>query len=244
MKKLVHIFLFVAAFQMEVRVRAAGDILEQPASCFKTPETCAVQVLSPGFHVQDKNKKIHAAAGSTVMRLAEEQWRLIKGTLWVEKGTLQVQTPYADLQARKGQYWVLSKEDRIWVRNMDADLILTLRDGKTLQLPEGFEVWVAGLDSQGRTDHGMIQPLNIKEHLPLWSSLYVGSKENFRKEVLGFKKYWGDLTAKSAAIYRDIVVREIAATEAAQKAVELKKQRQAEETRRIRELYWKRSFER
>lgn len=244
MKKLFRIFLFISAFQLEVRVRAAGDILEQPQACFKTPETCAIQVLSPAFHVVDKSKKIHAASGSTVMRLSDNQWRLVQGTLWVEKGSLEVQTPYADLKADKGQYWVITQEDRILVRNMDSDVVVTLRDGKTVQLPEGFEFWVARLDSKGQTDYGMIKPIDMAEHLPLWNSLYVGSKDAFKKEVLGFKSYWGDMAVKSSAIYKEIILRDIAAEDAAKEAAVLKKQREAAEARRLRQIYWQRSFER
>lgn len=245
MKKVFNVLLFILAFQVEVRVRAsAAEILEQPSACFKTPETCAIQVLSPGFHVVDKNKKLHAAAGATVMRLSDDQWRLIKGNLWVEKGTLQVQTPYADLQAKRGQYWVLTQNDRIVVRNMDSDLVVTLRDGKTVQVPEGFEFWVAGVDSDGKTDYGMIRPIDMKAHLPLWNSLYTGDKESFKKQVQGYREFWGDLTAKSSAIYKEIINREIAADDAAQKALELKEKRKADELRRMKDLYWKRSFER
>lgn len=244
MRKVTKVLIFILAFQIEVRVRASADTLEQPAFCLKSQDSCAVQVLKSGFHVVNKTQSFHATPGATVMRLTHDQWRLIKGNLWVEKGALEVQTPFADAKSTRGQYWILSEEDRIRVRNMDADLKVTLRDGKQVEVPHGFEFWVSGIDSKGKTDYGVIRPIDMKEHLPLWNSLYVGSKENFKKEVQRYKEAWGDLTAQSSAIYKEIINRKIAADEAAQKALELRRQEKAEETRRLRHLYWKRSFER
>lgn len=244
MKNLSKIFIFILAFQVEVRVRASSGVLEQPEACLKAQETCAVQVLKSGFHHINKSESFHATPGTTVMRFSGAQWRLIQGALWVEKGALEVQTPYADLKASQGQYWALSQKDRVVIRNMDANLMVTLRDGKVVQVPEGFEFWVAGVDSVGKTQYGMIRPIDMKEHLPLWNSLFVGSKDHFKKEIERYKITWGDLTLKSSAIYKEIINRQIAADEAAQRAHELRQQKIAEDIRRRREMFWHRSFER
>jgi hypothetical protein len=194
--------------------------------------------------MKNKDQAFHATAGSTVMRLSGDQWRLVKGALWVEKGSLDVQTPYADLKAKRGQYWVISEDDRVVIRNMNAELSVTMRDGKVVQVPEGFEFWVAGLGATGKTDYGMIRPIDMKAHLPLWNSLYVGTKEDFKKEVQNYKMAWGDLAVQSSAIYKEIITRRIAAEDAEQRSLELRQKQKAEEARRLRELYWKRSFER
>lgn len=244
MKKFAKVLLFILAFQLEVRVRASTETLQQPEACLQGQDTCAVQVLKSGFHLTNKTQSFHATPGATVMRLSSTQWRLMKGSVWVEKGALEVQSAYADMKAKHGQYWVLSQDDRVVIRNMDADLSVTMRDGKVVQVPEGFEFWVAGVDSEGKTDYGMIRPIDMKEHLPLWNSLYVGTKENFKKEVERYKITWGDLAVKSAAIYKEIINRKIAADEASQKAQELRAKQKADEARRLRQMYWHRSFER
>lgn len=244
MKKFAKILIFILAFQLEVRVRASTETLQEPEACLQGKSACAVQVLKSGFHLTNNSQSFHATPGATVMRLSAAQWRLIKGTVWVEKGALEVQTAYADMKASHGQYWVIDQEDRVIVRNMDANLAVTLRDGKVVQVPEGFEFWVAGVDSQGKTDYGMIRPIEMKEHLPLWNSLYVGTKENFKKEVERYKITWGDLAAKSAAIYKEIINRKIAAEEASEQAQALRAKQKADEARRVRQMYWQRSFER
>ncbi|MBV2169180.1 MAG: hypothetical protein KUL82_10790 [Bdellovibrio sp.] len=245
MKKWIRLTLFLLAFQMEVRVRASGDLIEQPSSCLKSKEACAIQVTGNAFHLIQDSVKIHAPANTALMRLNSQQWRLIKGTLWVEKGSqISLETLYGDLTATQGQYWVVDQGNRILVRNMNANLVVTLRDGKTLNVPEGFEFWMSGLNSQGKSEFGMIQPIDMKEHLPLWNSLYGGSKESFIKEVVHLRENWGDLAEKSSVIYQGLVERKIASEAEKKKQLEEKKARQAAELRQMRELYRQRVFER
>jgi len=245
MKKWFRLFLFLMAFQMEVRVRASGDVLEQPSACLRSQESCAVQVTGAGFHLVREAMKIHATESSTLMRLSEKQWRLVRGALWVEKGpALEVETLYGTLQAPLGQYWVIDQGDKVLVRNINASLQVTLRDGKTLEIPEGFEVWIAGINSKGVAEYGMIQPIDMKSHLPLWNSLYRGSKQDFIKEVVALRENWGDLTAKSSLLYKTLVQREIASEREKREAAERIRARKQAEDRRIKELYRQRVFER
>ena len=228
MKKIVRLMLFLMAFQMEVRVRAAGDLIEQPSACLKSQESCAIQVTGSAFHFEKGDHQLHATGGSAVVRLTPDQWRLVKGAVWVEGGkNLQLESLYASTQATMGEYWVISQDSRILIRNMNASLKVTLRDGKTLEIPEGFEVWVAGLNSQGKTEYGMIEPINMKEHLPMWNSLYRGSKEDFVKEVRLYRDNWGDLAQKSSRLYQTLTERKIASIEAQEKAEEARRQRKA-----------------
>ncbi len=169
--------IFLLAFQMEVRVRASGDVLQQPSACLKSQETCAIQVVGEGFHLVQDSFKLHAAEGTALVRLSKKQWRLVKGTLWLEEGrNLEIETLFGSMQASQGQYWVLEQGSRIVVRNINADLKVTLRDGKKLEVPDGFEFWMGGVNSKNRSEYGMVQPIEMKDHLPLWKSLYRGSK--------------------------------------------------------------------
>ncbi|WP_374073299.1 hypothetical protein [Bdellovibrio bacteriovorus] len=245
MKKWIRLTLFLLAFQMEVRVRASGDVLQQPSACLKSKETCAIQVTGSAFHLLQESQKVHASEGSTLVRLSPTQWRLVKGNLWLEKGAgVEVETLYGTMKASHGQYWVVEKGDKVLVRNIDATLHVTLRDGKSLEVPEGFEFWIAGVNSKGISDYGMIQPIDMKEHLPLWNSLYRGSKNDFIKEVVHVRENWGDLAEKSSLIYKTVVQREIASEQEKQRLLDEKKQRKAAELRQMKELYRQRVFER
>lgn len=246
MKKFLRLAMFLMAFQMEVRVRASGEtLLQQPEACLKQAVSCALQVAGEGFHFEKNDVKVHAARGSTLVRQSAKQWRLIGGALWVESGKgLRVETVYATTEAEQGQYWIFEKDSRVYVRNMSASLKVELRDGRALELPEGFEVWIGGLNSKGQTEYGMIEPVNMKELLPVWSSLYRGSKDAFVSEVRHYHDNWGDLTQKSSQLYQKLVERELASVKAREDAEKLRQQRQAAEARRIKELFRQRVFER
>lgn len=245
MKKVVRVLIFLMAFQMEVRVRAAGDVIEQPSACLKEASNCALQVTGSAFHFEKGEQKLHASSGSALVMASSQQWRLVKGALWVEDGQgLEVETLFASFKAGFGEYWILQKESQVLVRNMSASLKVTLRDGKVLDIPEGFEVWISALNSQGKSDYGMIEPINMKEHLVLWNSLYRGDKAAFVKEVRHYRENWGDLVQKSSRLYQHLTEREIASINAKEQAAEAHRQRKAAEDRKVKELYRQRVFER
>lgn len=237
--------IFLLAFQMEVRVRAAGDLVQKPDACLQQAGACALRVSTSGFHFEKDNVKIHASGGSTLARQSMDFWRLMDGALWVESGRgLRVETLYAATQAEQGEYWIFVQNSKIYVRNMSASLKVELRDGKTLELPEGFEVWIGSVNSKGQTEYGVIEPVNMKELLPVWNSLYRGSKADFVLEVRRYRANWGDLTQKSSQLYQKLVEREIASVRAREEEQELRRQRRAAEAQRVKELYWQRVFER
>ncbi|KHD87333.1 MAG: hypothetical protein OM95_15050 [Bdellovibrio sp. ArHS] len=245
MKKFFRVLIFILAFQMEVRVRASGDFLQQPTECLKAQEACAVQVIGKSLHYSSKTLKMHAKEGSTLVRLSPTQWRFVSGALWLENSrNVEVETLYGSLKATQGQYFVIEQGHRVVIRNMDATLSVTLRDGKTLRLPEGFEFWIAGLNSKGQSDYGMIQPVDMKAHLPLWNSLYEGSKKDFITLVSHLRENWGDLTEKSALIYQNAVEREIASEKEKERAEQARKARIQAERQEMKRLYHERVFER
>lgn len=245
MKKFAQVLLFVLAFQVEVRVRASGGVMEQPPACLNSKETCALQVTSSPFHYENSQVKLHVGKDSTVSRLSGRNWQLMKGTLWVESGKeLKVSTLYGDFEAPLGSYWLIEQDHQVVVRNIDADLNVTLRDGKKISVPEGFEVWIGGINSEGKSDYGMIRPIDMKEHIPLWASLFKGNKEAFVKQVQDLKENWGDLVAKSSEIYQDTVDRKLASIAERDKKEQEAKARAAAERERIRRLFYERTFER
>ncbi len=246
LNKLLRLALFLVSFQMEVRVRASGSLLQQPDNCAKGQSgVCAVQVAGSPFHLIKENLRLHAPEGSTLMRLDSGSWRLIEGTLWVEKASsVEFETPYATVQAPAGQFWLIQKDKKLVIRNIDADISVMLADGKRLEVPAGFEFWVSGINSKGQNEFGMIQPIVLKQHLQLWGSLYLGGRRKFSDEVKTLYKSWGDLVEKSNHIYRQERDRKVAnATLANNKKIEVKN---AEVERRQREqkIFYQRTFER
>lgn len=246
MKLGLRLLLFILAFQMEVRVRASADVLEHPSQCLaKAQSSCAIQAQGEGFHLVTNRVSLHATKGSTLLRHSPDQWRLIQGNLWVDKGkSLRIETLFGEIASEQGSFWVLEKGNKVWIRNISSSLKVTLRDGKVLDLPEGFEFWISGLNSRGVSEYGMLQPIDIKEHLVLWSSLYQGSKEDFVKEVSHLKANWGDLAEKSSSIYKSLVMRELASEEEKRAALQRQKEQKEFELRRMKDAFRARAFER
>lgn len=233
------------SFQMEVRVRASGALFEQPSSCLKTKEVCSFLVNSERLHLDQKALKFHAPEGSVLVRMSDKLWRFVKGTLWVEQGAgIEVESVYGSFMASQGQYWIIEKDSKILIRNMDAELTVTLRDGKKLNVPSGFEFWISGLNTMGESEYGMIQPINMKDHLPLWYSLYEGNKENFITEVRHLRDHWGDLVEKSSFIYKKLVLRELASIHEKEEVQRIKKERMEFQRQQIQKIYYQRVFER
>ena len=247
MKKILRFVIFLSAFQMEVRVRASSDIwMQHPEKCLTTQEApCSVEALGAAFHYKNKDLSLHAIKGSTLARTQSDQWRLLQGRLWVEKGeNITVETVYGSVNAKQGQYWILEDKSHFILRNMNADMEITLRDGAKLSLPPGFEVWIAGINGLGKSEHGVIRPIDMSEHLPLWRSLYEGDNKKFAEEVHDLHDNWGDIVEKSSDLYQTSARRGLAsAIERDQKQKELLREK-AVERQRLRELFWKQSFER
>ncbi|NUN04960.1 MAG: hypothetical protein HUU57_04275 [Bdellovibrio sp.] len=246
MKNGFKLLLFVFAFQMEIRVRAAAEVLQQPNQCLaEKAVSCALQAVQEGFHYQQYGLKIHAVKGSTLVRQSLKNWRLVRGALWVEQGPgFEVETVFGNITGQQGQFWVLEQDKKVLIRNVDADLKISLRDGKVLDLPQGFEVWISGLNTEGKSLYGMLRPVDLKDHLSLWSSLFQGSKDDFVEAVARLKYNWGDMAEKSSALYKSVVMRGIASQEERDLVLLRKKEREAEEIKKIKELYRARVFDR
>lgn len=245
MKYTMRVLLFLMAFQIEVRVRASGELLEQPAQCLKAQEICSLQIGTDPFHYEKNGIRLHVSESSTVSRQSASSWKLIHGSVWVEKGdSVQVDTLYGVASGARGSFWAIEQADKILLRNMTSDLDITLRDGKTLTVPEGFEVWIGGIGPDGKSTYGMIRPVEMKDHLAIWAQIYPGSKAEFLNAVRELKERWGDIAAKGSEIYQGVIDRRIASAEEKQKQEDERKAKAAAERQRVRELFYYRTFER
>lgn len=245
MKKWMRFIIFLMAFQMEIRVRASLNLLEQPTACLRSKEICSFQVKTHPFHLKQKSLVMHATEGSVFVRQTDNLWRFVSGALWVEKSPgIEVETVYGTMKASQGQYWIIEQSKNILVRNINANLQVTLRDGTKLTVPDGFEFWIAGVDTKGLSDFGMIQPVDMKNHLPLWYSLYTGNKTEFVTEVRNIKENWGDLVGKSSALYKEVVLRNLASVRDREENQRQRRQRLEQQRQQMKKLYYQRVFER
>ena len=245
MKNIFRLFLFLAAFQMEVRVRAAGDLIQQPDACLHGTQACVVQSLEKPFYFAKEGINLSAPAKATLERIENNKWRLVSGSVWVEKGQkVTIESVYAEVRSQNGEFWVIEKGNRLWVRNLSADLTVHLRDGKELALPAGFEFWIAGINTKSQSEYGVLQTIDLKDHIKNWAALYPGNSEQFKKDVQEFKENWKTLAAQGGTLYQEMANRRIASIKEAKHQDKLKKERLAAEQKRLKDLYFERTFER
>lgn len=234
MKRFGKLILFLLAFQLEVRVKAAD------------PATGLFNVDKTAFHLRTEDLKIHAAPGSTLEKTKSGDWKLLQGNLWVERAQHNsFKTLFATVSGTNGEFWISAlKTEKIWVRNFSADLKVLLRDGKSVEIPHGFQMWVSGLNSAAKSEYGMIEPIDMKVQIPQWYKIYPDGKKSFAAKMASLKTSWGDIAETGSVIYKTQVLRKIATVEEAEKRNSDRRQRAAAETRRIRELYRARVFDR
>lgn len=245
MKRWMSVFLFMAAFQMEVRVRASEPSVSMPDSCVGRLFPCSFKVNSDKWSYTAGAIRLHASVESILSEIDKGvEWKLIDGTLWVENApSMKVKTLASQAEGSNGTYWVIAEKSRVVYRNISSKLIITFIDESQIEVPKGFEVWVGSVNSESIVEHGMVEPIDLKTHLKSWYELYPGKRQQFISEVQDLKDQWSDLIEKSGDMYKRIAERKIAALEEVQNQKIEKKRRQAVERQRIRTEFHKRVFE-
>jgi hypothetical protein len=234
MKRFGKLIIFLLAFQLEVRVKAEAPVI----GVFSVDKTV--------FHLRTTDLKIHAAPGSTLEKTKTGDWKLLQGNLWVERAQHNsFETLFANVTGVNGEFWISAVNDeKIWVRNFSSDLRVTLRDGKSVDVPHGFQMWVSGLNSEAHSEYGMVEPIDMKAQIPQWYRIYPDGKKAFTAKMNGLKMSWGDVAETGSQIYKTQTLRKIASIENQEKSAADRKRRSEAETRRIRELYRSRVFDR
>lgn len=247
MKLMLRLLLFVLFFQADVRVRAsAGSVLEEPSHCLTQENVCAVSAYKNSFHFRKGKLAWSMPDKSSVVRHSLTHLEFVKGGLWVESAIpgFSVQTLYGRIKADSGGFYISEKDGKIWFQNLDADVSVELRGGRTVNLPEGFEVWFGPVNDVGVATTGVVRPIELAKVAELIGPVFSGGKKKFSEQLVYYRDRWGDLTARAASLYKNEVLREMASIQEAEEAA-VRKKRQAEEARsRQKELFLQRAFSR
>jgi hypothetical protein len=245
MKKFLRVAVFILAFQMEVRVRASADLMQEPQGCLSTKETsCFIKAATQSGGLKLKKGAVYLKQSSIVERKSQQTWTFVQGTAWFHSGGGTVRSLYGDLSWTEGDFWIKEEENRILIRNVSADLTLELRDGRKLQPPSGFEFWLAGVDFDSKSKFGMIRPIEVAGFIKDWAELYPGTPKEFKKEVESLKQDWESLPEISSAIYQDEANRQIATAEAKEEAEKSRQKALQDERERMKALFYHRTFNR
>ncbi len=238
-----HLFVFAFFFALDVRVRASSDFLERPAGCLKKPSACAIQTKSSAFHFLLGEDEFHLGPSSLVLRHSRSHLEFIHGTLWAQNyEKMQVATIFGDVKAASGPFWVLGDKDKIWIRNINAELSLHLRDGRNIEVPIGFQIWLGGVDEKGRSTIGIPEMIPVEEHIRVWSYLFPGTKEEFKKEVVQVKWTWGSLSERSSQLYLNMTRHHEDLATKRQLKIQQREVAATIQKKQMRELYKEKAF--
>ncbi|MBL7669611.1 MAG: hypothetical protein JNM39_03930 [Bdellovibrionaceae bacterium] len=266
MKRLPELFVFLLAFQIEIRVKAFGSeaTFQVPRGCLQESlGSCLAQTLGRPLNLSLKNSSDSGAfmslAGETlVTRDSFGQYRFEEGAVRVE-GDFAQSLPFrldflhGKIFAGSGAFSIrtlglaptkLNAPGRVWISNESADLRLVLRSGQTLEVPAGFEVWVDGLNSNSEQELGMIQPWDLKAQLRLINGFSLGSKSRRLELAARLKPIAALASVQATQIYRKVAERHIASMDEQDRIRMQSAENQRQAKIRLKKLYFDRTFSR
>ncbi len=246
MKRFARIFLFLLFFQLEVSVKAKVPAYQDPSHCLAQGTQCIFSVKASVFQFLGPDYNLHLVRNSLFEKVDIQKLRYIEGVslFQVNEKALEIETLYGLIQVNKGDFWLRSDgEDKIIISNVDSDLKIKLRDGQLVSLPEGFQFWISGIATDGKSKYGVLEPVDFASLLPSLAVFHKGSKEDFYLALAKLRLNHKKAVEQGALMYQEGVDRHLASVKAQEEAKALRQQQAAAEKRRVKELFFKRTFE-
>lgn len=244
--------VFLAAFTLEIRVKAAeiihlpnaSEVLEEPAGCLMDSTACAVRTSSgEKYELPLGDTVVHMDRSTAVLRVRSDEIRLVAGTVWIEaKGPFTVRTEFGAARVGSGGFWVTRTEDRMTAAAaVGSDVVLAPR-GTTeeLVIERGMENWIGRVGRQGHAESGLPRAIPFDEHVRRWARLYPGPQERFEAEVRRFRAQWNDASRKAAELHRALLERKVASLRADHEKRERDLRRIEARNRELREMFRRR----
>ncbi len=247
MKRFARIFLFLLFFQLEVSVKAKAPAYQNPSHCLaQSKEQCVFSVKASAFQFFGPDYNLHLTKDSLYEKIDVQKLKYIEGIslFQVNSKSLSIETLYGVIHVNKGDFWLRSSENnKIIISNVDSDLKIVLRDNQVVSLPEGFQFWISGIATNGKSKYGVLEPVDFASLLPSLAIFHKGSKEDFYLALAKLRTNHKKAVEQGSLMYQQGVDRHLASVKAQQEEKELREQQRAAEKRRIKELFFKRTFE-
>lgn len=246
MKRFARIFLFLLFFQLEVSVKAKAPAYQDPSHCLAQGTQCIFSVKASVFQFLGPDYNLHLVRNSLFEKVDIQKLRYIEGVslFQVNEKALEIETLYGLIQVNKGDFWLRSDgENKIIISNVDSDLKIKLRDGQLVSLPEGFQFWISGIATDGKSKYGVLEPVDFASLLPSLAVFHKGSKEDFYLALAKLRLNHKQAVEQGSLMYQEGVDRHLASVKAQEEAKALRQQQAAAEKRRVKELFFKRTFE-
>lgn len=241
---MMNIFLkvsvFLLFFQVEVKVKAHAPSVDPTESALSTVAD-AKDFNSPG-------KEFKLAPQTLVMKLKDGLFRFCEGQMRVESEHENSMAFLHGLIISFGGAYSISTKSKdnkkVWIANERSSLTIKMRGGRELFLPPGFQVWIAGLNSEGEQTFGVIEPWDFKEYVVTLNSMHFKEKTQLLDLARQLKVLSKEAQAQSPGLYQKIIDRRIASLE---KEEQMRQSQLASDRRRKmqqRKYFFQRTFER
>lgn len=171
--------------------------------------------------------------------------KLVSGCIWVRSNRNEkIQSLHANAESLQSQFFIKYVGDKIVYVNHSGVLKLTLRDGRQINVPAGFSVWVSEVQMDRKNKIGILQPVDLKDHLVDLASIWQGSPDSLKSELKPLVERWGNTHELAAQFYKGLATRRIASIEEAQEMKKSKKLKEIEIRKRNQKLLFERAFNR
>lgn len=168
------------------------------------------------------------------------------GCLWVRSNQgYNLKTLHGEIQTRGPvDYFVQMREGKVYLFNHLGMVTLLLRDGRRMQIPKGFSLWISEIGSSKKNEIGVLTPISISEHLPELYNLWPGDVHSFKNEVRKLTENWEGQTEMASRYYKSLVSRKLASIEDKKSQERNRKRRELEQRKYYQKLLFDRAFTR
>lgn len=243
MKKSIQFVLFIVFSIIEIKVRALPGVLQKPENCLKSELPCTIGTTKNVFNYALGEVYLDLDRDTIVTKLNDRSFEFIKGTVRIlSQKTTEWKVGTATIQGQLGEYWLFENHGKIWVRSILGSCEARFGNQK-VQIPEGFELWLGGTDSEGHKVYSVPQVFSISDHLKNWSRLKHEPKKDFLERVENLKMIYKNNVELSSQIYKEVALRHLASEEKRKAMEENKRKEKILEQERLRRTYFQKVFE-
>lgn len=240
----MHLAVFVLAFIVDVRVRAAEivalpnspEVLQEPVGCEMRASVCAMRTRSGEKHVLAVGEtSVVLDANTSVVRLSGGELSLVSGTVWI-RGSVPfvVRSEFGSVRSQGGEFWVTRDRERMTASATDQTLVLEPRGSTVaLRIEIGEENWIGRVTGSGVAASGVPCAIPLADHLHRWARLFPGTRREFEAESRKFHASWSRGLASVASYHGELAE---ARRQALSEEAETKAQLRAKEEHRSKEL--------
>lgn len=201
------------------------------------------------FTVFSAEVKLKAKSSAAQIKSCPDSWidaaQFLSGCHWVKsKDPYRLKTVYGDILGRNMDFTIRSEDSKIFIVNNSGELRVELKDGRSIQLPPGFEVWISELNEKRLNETGQIVPVDLRQHIAFLGKLWSGSPKNLKEKLEDYLMRWGNRTEMASNYYKSLAERKIASVEAHEARLQNYKDKEAARRAANRRQLYQRAFER